>query len=81
MLQDVKAYVDEYAPKDWDVGMKKAPTVLSYAQPGVASRDLMLGIRAFGASRAFPFETVLREKLVKDHVGVEPVLLVIDPIW
>jgi hypothetical protein len=42
-------------------------------------RDLMLGIRAFGASRAFPFERVIQEKLVQDRVGAEPVLLVVGP--
>ena len=37
----------------------------------------MLGIQAFGASRAFPFDQVIREKLVEDRVGAEPVLLVV----
>jgi hypothetical protein len=39
----------------------------------------MLGIQAYGASRAFPYDRVLAEKLVKDHVGSEPVLLVVGP--
>jgi hypothetical protein len=77
VLRDVPEYVSGYAKKDWDIRMKKAPTVLSYAQPGVAARDLMVGIRAFGASRAFPYERVIEEKLVKDRVGSEPVLLVV----
>ncbi len=42
-------------------------------------RDLILGIQAFGASRAFPYEQVLKEKLIKDHVGAVPVLLVVGP--
>ena len=79
VLKDVPTYASQYSPKNWDVKMKKAPTVLSFAQPGLAPRDLMLGIQAFGASRAFPYETVLREKLVKDHVGSEPVILVVGP--
>lgn len=79
VLNDVKAYSRYYARKDWDVRMKKAPTVLSYAEPGLAPRDLMLGIRAFGASRAFPYESVIKQKLVEDHVGSEPVMLVIGP--
>jgi hypothetical protein len=79
VLKDVPTYAKQYSAKDWDVRMKKAPTVLSYAQPGLAPRDLMLGIQAFGASRAFPYEAVLREKLVKDHVGTEPVILVVGP--
>jgi hypothetical protein len=59
--------------------MQKTPTVLSYARPGLAPRDLMLGIHAFGAARAFPFEDVVKQKLVRDHVGPEPVLLVLGP--
>jgi hypothetical protein len=39
----------------------------------------MLGIQAFGASRAFLYEQVIAEKVVKDHVGAEPVLLVVGP--
>ena len=39
----------------------------------------MLGIQAFGASRAFLYDQVIKEKLVKDHVGAEPVLLVVGP--
>jgi hypothetical protein len=41
------------------------------------SRDLMLGIQAFGASRGFLYDEVIKQKLVKDHVGAEPVLLVV----
>jgi hypothetical protein len=53
--------------------------VLSYAEPGVAQRDIMLGIQAFGASRAFPYDAVLKDKLVEDHVGSEPIILVVGP--
>lgn len=77
VLKDVPRYTSEYAPENWDVGMAKTPTVISYAQAGMKARDLMLGIRAFGASRAFPYQTVLKEKVVEDHVGSEPVLLVV----
>jgi hypothetical protein len=79
VLRDSDNYKAEYAPMDWDVKMKKTPTVLSYREAGLKPRDLMLGIRAFGASRGFPFERVIQEKLVQDHVGAEPVLLVVGP--
>lgn len=39
----------------------------------------MLGIQAFGASRAFPYDAVLKDKLVEDHVGPEPIILVVGP--
>ena len=81
VLRDMPKYVSEYAKKDWDVRMKKTPTVLSYADPalGLEPRTLILGIQAFGASKAFPYETVLKEKLIQDRVGSEPVLLVVGP--
>jgi hypothetical protein len=59
--------------------MKREPTVLSFPEHGLTARDLMLGIQAFGASRAFLYERVIQEKLVKDHVGSEPVLLAVGP--
>ena len=79
VLDDVPRYKSDYAERDWDVQMKREPTVLNFREHGLAARDLMLGIQAFGASRAFLHERVIREKLVKDHVGSEPVLLVVGP--
>lgn len=77
VIKDIAQFVPEYSKQDWDVRMAKVPTVLSYAQAGLKPRDLMLGIRAFGASRAFPYTAVLKEKLLQDRVGTEPVLLVV----
>jgi hypothetical protein len=79
VLNDVPEYASEYSERDWDVHMKRAPTVLSFPEHALADRDLMLGIRAFGASRAFLYERVIAETLVKDHVGSEPLLLVVGP--
>jgi hypothetical protein len=77
VLKDVPKYVTDYAREDWDKKMAKAPTVISYAQAGLKPRDVMLGVQAFGASRAFPFEAILKEKLVQDWIGAEPVLVVV----
>lgn len=79
VLGDAAPYAAQYAPKDWDVKMQKTPTVLSYAEPGRTPRDLMLGVRAFGTARAFPFDLIIQQKLVNDHVGGESVLLVVGP--
>ncbi len=57
--------------------MAKASTVLSYAQAGLTPRTLMLGIRAFSASRAFSYTAVLRAMLIQDRIGSEPILLVV----
>lgn len=77
VLQDAPAYRRDYAPEYWDVQMAKVPVVISYAQAGIKARDLMLGISAFGESRAYPYRTVLQQKLVQDYIGPEPVLLVV----
>jgi hypothetical protein len=79
VLDDVPAYVADYAPRDWDVRMKREPTVLDFPEHALTARDLMLGIHAGGASRAFLFDRVFKEKLVMDHVGSVPVLLVVGP--
>ena len=77
VLKDVAAYASGYAHKNWDTRMQRAPTVIDFPEHGLKARDLMLGIQAFGASRAFPYDQVVRERLVKDRVGGEPVLLVV----
>jgi hypothetical protein len=79
VLDDVPRFSREYAPMNWDVRMAKARTVLSYAQAGLKPRDIMIGIHAFGASRAFPYQAILKEKLIQDHVGGEPIFLIIGP--
>jgi hypothetical protein len=77
VLQDAAPFRSEYAPKDWDVRMQRAPTVIDFKEHGMKARDLVLGIQAFGASRAYLYDQVVREKLVQDRVGSEPVLLVV----
>ena len=79
VLKDVPKYAAEYEAKDWDVRMQRQTVVIRFPEHGMKPRDLMLGIQAFGASRAFLYEQVIKEKLVKDHVGAEPVLLVTGP--
>src|ERR1039457_6360018 len=79
VLDDVPKYMSDYAKRDWDVRMKRAPTVLDFPEHALSARDLMLGIQAFGASRAFLYDRVIQEKLVEDRVGSESVLLVVGP--
>jgi len=77
VLQDVKRYASEYSPKDWDAEMRRVPAVIHFHEHGLKARDLMLGIHAAGASRAYLCDQVLHDKLVKDYVGPEAVLLVV----
>ena len=79
VLDDVPEFTSDYAKRDWDVRMKRAPIVLDFPEHALTARDLMVGIQAYGASRAFLYDRVVKEKLVKDRVGTEPVLLVVGP--
>lgn len=79
VLQDSAADAARYAQKDWEIRMQKTPTVLDYAEPGLTPRTLVLGVRAFGAARAYPHELVLREKLVQDRLGGVPLAIAVGP--
>ncbi len=79
VLRESAADAARYARKDWEVQMQKTPTVLDYAEPGLTPRTLVLGVRAFGAVRAYPREVVRREKLVQDRLGGVPVAFVLGP--
>ncbi len=77
VLQDAARYRSEYSPMDWDAHMQRYPTVIDFREHGLHGRDLMLGMHAFGARRAYLYDQVIREKLIQDRVGGEPVLLVV----
>ncbi len=79
VLKPVDQFANRYATKDWDIQMRNARTVLDFPNTGLKSRDLILGIDAFGARRAYPVERILAEKLIQDRVGSEPVILVVGP--
>lgn len=81
VMKDVTGYVDGYASKSWDVRLQKSsyPTVLNFPEHGFGNRDIMLGVTAFGESRAFPYKTVLSEKLVQNRVGSEEIILLVGP--
>jgi hypothetical protein len=79
VLKEVSKYASEYEAKDWDVHMARRATVIQFPEHGMQSRDLILGIRTVGDSRAFLYDRVIKEKLVKSYVGAEPVLIVVGP--
>ena len=81
VLKSVAKYSKDYEKKDWEKRILKYRTVLSFADParGLEPRTIMLGVRAFGASRAFRYDEVIKEKLVLDYLGHEPILLIVGP--
>lgn len=79
VLRPASKYASEYEAKDWDVRMKRAPTVIQFPEHGMHSRDLVLGIQTLDSSRAFLYDRVVKEKLVKGYVGAQPVMIVVGP--
>ena len=77
VLQEVPRYASQYEAKDWDVRMRREPAVIQFPEHGMQSRDLILGIQAAGSSRAFLYDRVIQEKLVKGNVGALPVLIAV----
>jgi len=79
VLKEVSKDASEYEAKDWDVHMKSRPTVIQFPEHGMQARDLILGIQSADGSRAFLYDRVVKEKLVKSYVGAQPVLIVVGP--
>jgi Protein of unknown function (DUF3179) len=79
ILKPLPKYSGDYEAKDWDIRMAKARTVLDFPNSGLKSRDLVWGVDAFGASRAYPVARILSTKLIQDRLGGEPILLVLGP--
>ncbi len=80
VLKGVPANESQYAPKDWDTRVGAAyPAALTFPEHGLESRDIMLGIEAFGEARAYRYKQVAEEKLIEDQIGSEPVILVLGP--
>ena len=79
VLKEVSKYASEYEAKDWDVRMGRGAAVIQFPEHGMQSRDLILGIQTAGASRAFLYDRVVKEKLVASYVGAEPVLIIVGP--
>jgi hypothetical protein len=79
VLKALTKYAGDYETKDWEVHIGKARTVLSFPNSGLPSREIVFGVNAFGASRAYPVARILAAKLVEDRLGNEPILLVLGP--
>ena len=79
VLKPLAKDAGEYETKDWDVRMAKERTVLEFPQSGLPGRALVLGVAAFGASRAYPVERIFAARIIEDRLGGEPILIVAGP--
>ena len=74
VAQDAKEYDSKWEPK-----VAKLPVVISFPGTELKSRDVVVGLEIGGAARAYPWEMVVKQSPIIDHVHGTPVLLVVGP--
>ncbi len=78
VLAEVPKYKKEY-DSNWEPEVAKLPVVISFPGAELKSRDIVVGLQIDGASRAYPWETLLKQSPVIDRVHGTPVLIVVGP--
>jgi len=78
VLAPVPKYTKEYDPK-WEAEIAKLPLVLTFPGTELKSRDVVVGLTLNGASRAYPWDTLLKQSPVVDRVNGTPLLAVVGP--
>ena len=78
VLAEVPKYSKKYE-SDWEPGIAKLPVVISFPGTGLKSRDIVAGVEVNGSSRAYPWESLVKQSPVIDHVGGKPLLVAVAP--
>jgi len=67
----------EYAPANWDAHMARVPvTTAATLDKALEPRALVVGVARNGASRAYPFDALLKQSPIVDELGRVPILIV-----
>ena len=78
VLAEVPKYTKEYE-SNWEPEVAKLPVVISFPGTELKSRDIVVGLKLEDASRAYPWETLLKQSPVMDRVHGTPLLIVVGP--
>jgi hypothetical protein len=78
VLKRVPKYIKEYDPK-WEPEVAKLPVVISFPGTELKSRDVVVGLEIDGASRAYPWDTLVKQSPVVDRVHGTPLLVAVGP--
>ena len=72
------ARAGKYVPANWEERMNKLPVTTSVAlDKSLEPRALVIGLTVNGASKAYPFEALVKQSLILDDVGGVPVFIVL----
>jgi hypothetical protein len=78
VLAPFPKYAKEY-DSNWEPETAKYPVVISFPGTELKSRDVVVGLTLAGASRAYPWDTLIKQSPVIDHVHGTPLLLAVGP--
>jgi hypothetical protein len=78
VLAPVPRYLKEY-DSDWEPKVAKLPVVISFPGTELKSRDVVVGLEIDGAGRAYPWEALVKQSPVVDHVRGTPLLVAVGP--
>jgi Protein of unknown function (DUF3179) len=78
VLAEVKKDMKEY-DSDWEPKVAKLPVVISFPGSELKPRDLVVGLELDGASRAYPWDAVLKQSPIVDHMQGVPLLIAVGP--
>jgi hypothetical protein len=74
----VPKYAKDYE-SNWEPEVLKLPVVISFPGTELKSRDVVVGLELNGVSRAYPWDTLLKQSPVMDRVAGIPMLLAVAP--
>jgi Protein of unknown function (DUF3179) len=78
VLAEVPKYIKEY-DSNWEPEIAKLPVVISFPGTELKSRDVVVGLQIDGPGRAYPWDTMLKQSPIMDHVNGMPVLVTVGP--
>jgi hypothetical protein len=78
VLAPVPKYIKEY-DSNWESEVAKLPVVISFPGTELKSRDVVVGLQIEGASRAYPWDTLVKQSPVVDRLNGTPLLVVVGP--
>src|SRR5215471_4064462 len=76
VLAPVAGHEKDY-DNDWEKEVAKYSVPVSFPGQGLKDRDVVLGIELSGTSRAYAFDSALREKVLEDKISGVPVALLV----
>jgi hypothetical protein len=75
---DQIAQAGKYAPANWEERMIKVPVATSVAiSKSLEPRTLVIGLTVNGVSKAYPYDAVVKQRLILDDLGGVPIFIVL----